>query len=45
MRTYANISKARELLGWAPEMPIDEGLRVFADWLRDDSADRPVLEV
>jgi hypothetical protein len=27
------------------EEAIDEGLRVFADWLRDDSADRPVLEV
>jgi nucleoside-diphosphate-sugar epimerase len=44
-RTYADISKARKLLGWAPKTPIEEGLRVFADWVTDYYADRPVLEV
>ncbi|MCS3677803.1 nucleoside-diphosphate-sugar epimerase [Salinibacter ruber] len=44
-RTYADISKAQELLGWAPETPIDEGLQQFADWVTDYYADRPVLDV
>jgi len=44
-RTYADISKARALLGWAPETPIEEGLELFADWVRCYYADRPVLEV
>ncbi|MCS4044975.1 nucleoside-diphosphate-sugar epimerase [Salinibacter ruber] len=44
-RTYADISKAKQLLDWAPETPIDEGLQNFADWVKDYYADRPVLEV
>jgi nucleoside-diphosphate-sugar epimerase len=44
-RTYADISKAKALLDWAPETPIEEGLQVFADWVKDYYADRPVLEV
>jgi len=44
-RTYADISKARELLDWAPETPIEEGLQKFADWVKTYYADRPVLEV
>ena len=44
-RTYADISKAEELLGWAPETPINEGLQKFADWVKAYYADRPVLEV
>ncbi|WP_263819246.1 hypothetical protein [Salinibacter sp.] len=44
-RTYADISKAKELLDWQPETPIEEGLQVFADWVTDDYADRPVLKV
>ncbi|WP_263785020.1 NAD-dependent epimerase/dehydratase family protein [Salinibacter grassmerensis] len=44
-RTYADISKAQELLDWAPETPIDEGLQTFADWVKDYYADRPVLDV
>jgi len=43
--TYADIAKARALLGWAPETPIEEGLEVFADWVKGYYADRPVLEV
>ena len=44
-RTYADISKAKELLDWQPETPIEEGLQIFADWVKDYYADRPVLEV
>ncbi|MCS4101397.1 nucleoside-diphosphate-sugar epimerase [Salinibacter ruber] len=44
-RTYADISKARDLLGYEPDTPIEEGLRVFADWVKDYYAERPVLEV
>jgi nucleoside-diphosphate-sugar epimerase len=44
-RTYADISKARKLLGYEPDTPIKDGLRKFADWVKDYYADRPVLEV
>jgi nucleoside-diphosphate-sugar epimerase len=44
-RTYADISKARELLDYEPDTPIDEGLQTFADWVKAYYADRPVLEV
>jgi|YNPNPStandDraft_1061719.scaffolds.fasta_scaffold01474_12 nucleoside-diphosphate-sugar epimerase len=30
--TWAEISKARTLLGWAPETPIEEGLRRAVEW-------------
>ena len=32
-RTYADIAKAQELLGYAPDKPIEEGLEKFADWV------------
>lgn len=44
-RTYADISKARELLGYAPETPIEEGLEKFAVWAREYYSDREVEEV
>jgi nucleoside-diphosphate-sugar epimerase len=44
-RTYADISKARDLLGYEPDTPIDEGLQKFAEWVTAYYADRPVLEV
>ena len=44
-RTNADISTANDLLDWQPETPIAEGWQVFADWVNDDYADRPVLEV
>ena len=31
-RTMAEIEKARELLGWAPEVPIEEGVRKAVEW-------------
>jgi len=30
--TYADISKARRILGYRPDTPIEEGLRRFAEW-------------
>ncbi len=44
-RTYADISKARELLGYEPVTPLEEGLQRFADWVTTYYEDRPVLEV
>ncbi len=44
-RTYADISKAQELLGYSPDTPIEEGLQKFAEWAKAYYADRPVLEV
>lgn len=32
--TYADITRARDLLGWAPQVGLDEGLSRFDDWLR-----------
>lgn len=37
--TSADVSHAREVLGWAPRTPIAEGLRQFAAWIRGDGAD------
>jgi len=33
-RSLADISKARELLGWEPQVAFDEGLRRAAEWIR-----------
>jgi len=32
--TYANVSKAKELLGYEPIVPFDTGIRNFVAWLR-----------
>ena len=34
MLTWADISHARELLGWTPEVGIEEGIRRTVDWYR-----------
>src|SRR5690606_27757678 len=33
-QTWADISKSNRLLGYQPTTKIDQGLAVFADWLR-----------
>src|SRR3989344_640550 len=33
-RTYADITKARELLGYNPQTPIEEGLRQLVEWYK-----------
>jgi nucleoside-diphosphate-sugar epimerase len=44
-RTYADISKARTLLGYEPDTPIGEGLEKFSEWAKAYYADRPILNV
>ncbi len=34
-RTYADIAKARRLLGYDPEIPIEEGIPEFVEWFGD----------
>ncbi|MFB6097945.1 MAG: hypothetical protein ABEK84_02320 [Salinibacter sp.] len=45
MAQELDLDKAQELLGWASETPIEEGLQTFTDGVTVNSADRPVLEV
>ena len=33
-RTFANINKAKKLLGWQPETSIDTGMRQLIDWYK-----------
>ena len=35
--TYADISKARRLLGYAPTVEIEEGMRRFLEWYREET--------
>jgi UDP-glucuronate 4-epimerase len=32
--TYAEVSKAKRLWGWEPQVPIEEGIRRFVEWYR-----------
>ena len=36
--TYADVSKARERLGYDPRTPVEEGLRRFVAWFREEGA-------
>jgi UDP-glucuronate 4-epimerase len=36
--TYADVSLAREVLGWTPKVSIEEGLERFVDWYRTERA-------
>lgn len=35
-RTYADTSKARELLGWSPKIKLDDGLSKMANWIKSE---------
>ena len=35
--TYADISKARHLLGYEPKVRVEEGLQRFIEWLRSEN--------
>jgi len=39
--TFADISKAQRLLGYAPKVPIEEGIGRFVGWLRSEGKDLP----
>jgi UDP-glucuronate 4-epimerase len=36
-QTFADISKARRLLGYDPQTPIEEGIRRFVEWFKEES--------
>ena len=38
--TYANLDKAKRLLGYEPEVPITAGIQEFCDWYREWNRDR-----
>jgi UDP-glucuronate 4-epimerase len=40
-RTFADVSRARRLLGYEPRVGIDEGLRRFVDWYRREAQEQP----
>ncbi|MBI4422015.1 MAG: GDP-mannose 4,6-dehydratase [Gemmatimonadetes bacterium] len=40
VRTYADVTKAGRLLGYAPRMPIEDGIQRFAAWLRERERER-----
>ncbi len=35
LTTYADVSRAREELGYAPRVPVEDGLRRFVEWYRE----------
>jgi UDP-glucuronate 4-epimerase len=37
-QTSADVTHAREVLGYDPHTPIDEGIRKFAEWIKGDGA-------
>jgi UDP-glucuronate 4-epimerase len=36
--TYANIAKARSLLGYNPTTPIEDGISIFAEWFKQNQS-------
>ncbi|HEX5043084.1 MAG TPA: GDP-mannose 4,6-dehydratase [Candidatus Polarisedimenticolaceae bacterium] len=38
-RTWADVSRAREELGWEPRVDLDSGLDLFVDWFRREGAE------
>ena len=34
LTTYADITKAKKLLGWEPKTKLEDGLKLFIDWYR-----------
>ncbi|HLM55434.1 MAG TPA: GDP-mannose 4,6-dehydratase [Pyrinomonadaceae bacterium] len=39
-QTFADVSKARRLLGYDPRTPIEEGIRRFVEWFKDNERSR-----
>ena len=42
VRTYADISKARRILGYEPQWEFRDGIRAFVSWLLDGEGARPI---
>jgi len=38
-RTFADVTKARRLLGYNPQTPMEEGIRRFVEWFREQTED------
>jgi len=38
-RTYADVSKAEQLLGYQPNTPIAKGLEKYVQWFRENHPD------
>ena len=36
-RTYADISKAKELIGYEPKTSFEDGIRIFVEWYKENS--------
>ena len=41
--TYADISKAREKLGYNPQVPFERGIQLFTDWFLKEEHGTPLL--
>jgi len=39
-QTFADITKARRLLGYDPQTQIEEGIRKFVEWFRETQSDK-----
>jgi len=37
--TYADIAKAREVLGYSPKVPVRDGIRLFTKWFKEKQID------
>ena len=37
-QTFADVTQAREALGYAPRIPISDGIPMFVDWFRRERA-------
>jgi UDP-glucuronate 4-epimerase len=35
--TYADVSKARKLIGYDPKVHVEEGLKRFVNWMRAEN--------
>jgi UDP-glucuronate 4-epimerase len=42
-QTYADISKARALLGYDPQTQIEDGIHRFVEWFRDQKASSDLM--
>lgn len=40
-KTYASIDKAKRLLGWEPTTNLDQGLKKFMSWFKENRQDNP----
>jgi UDP-glucuronate 4-epimerase len=38
IRTYADIEKSKKLLGYNPDIPFEEGIQKFVDWLKNSGS-------